>query len=103
MSNKNYAIIKDNVVINVIVFDDPTEELIALFKTENNANKILEVDNTVSIGSTYDGVRFVPKKPFPSWELNEENYQWYAPVAYPTDNKPYTWDESTLSWIEIAI
>lgn len=107
MSNKNYAVIKDNVVLTILVFDDPTEELITLFKTENNADDILEVDNFVSPGSTYDGVRFIPKKPFPSWELNEENYQWYAPLAYPNFNpenpKHYKWNEDILNWEEIQV
>jgi hypothetical protein len=27
---------------------------------------------------------FIPKKPFPSWILNETTCQWEAPVAKPT-------------------
>lgn len=40
-------------------------------------------------------------KPFVSWTLNA-NAQWEAPVAMPTDGKMYSWDESTLNWIESA-
>jgi hypothetical protein len=29
------------------------------------------------------------------------NVLWNAPVAMPTDNKMYTWDESTTSWKEM--
>ena len=106
MSNKNYAIIKDNLVINVIVFDNPTEELITLFKTETNADDILEVNSFVSVGSTYDGVKFLPPQPYPSWIFNEELGDWEAPVQYPTSSEApekyfrYVWDEATLSWIE---
>ena len=56
--------------------------------------------NFAGIGYTYDAQRdaFIPPKPFPSWVLNEESCLWDAPVAYPEDGKPYTWDEKTKSW-----
>jgi hypothetical protein len=58
--------------------------------------------NFAGIGYTYDAERdaFVPPQPFPSWELNEDTCLWAAPVAYPDDGKPYTWDEATLAWIK---
>jgi len=34
--------------------------------------------------------------------LDETTAQWEAPVAYPTDDKRYTWDEETTSWVEVA-
>lgn len=43
---------------------------------------------------------FIPPKPYASWVLNEETFSWNAPTAYPTDDKMYTWNEETLSWIE---
>jgi hypothetical protein len=58
--------------------------------------------NYAGIGYTYDSQRdaFIPPKPFASWTLNEETCQWDAPTPYPTDGKPYYWDEPTTSWIE---
>ena len=58
--------------------------------------------NHASKGMSYDESRdaFIPSKPFASWVLNEDTCQWEAPSAYPTDGKPYTWDESTTSWAE---
>lgn len=60
--------------------------------------------NYAGIGFTYraDLDAFVPVKPFPSWLLNEETAQWYAPVPYPDDGKMYHWDQPTLSWIEVT-
>jgi hypothetical protein len=60
--------------------------------------------NYAGIGYTYDEGRdaFVPPKPFASWVLNETTCQWKAPVDYPTDDKRYTWDEATTSWVEVA-
>jgi len=57
--------------------------------------------NYGGIGYTYDPTRdaFIPAQPFASWVLNEDTCQWEAPIPYPTDNKLYTWDEATTSWI----
>ena len=58
--------------------------------------------NYAGIGYTYDGQRnaFIPPKPYPSWVLVEDTCLWTTPVAMPTDNKMYEWDETTISWIE---
>ena len=60
--------------------------------------------NFAGIGYTYDSQRdaFIPPKPFASWLLNEETCLWDAPVAMPTDDKRYFWDEPTLAWVEVA-
>jgi hypothetical protein len=60
--------------------------------------------NYAGIGYSYDATRdaFVPPKPYASWSLNETSCIWEPPVAYPTDGKPYSWNESTTSWEEIA-
>jgi hypothetical protein len=57
--------------------------------------------NYAGIGYTYDAQRdaFIPPQPFPSWVLIEETCQWDAPVAMPTDNQRYYWDEATTSWV----
>lgn len=61
--------------------------------------------NYAGIGYTYDEVRdaFIPPKPFDSWVLNEDTCDWEAPAPYPTDNKPYKWDEETTSWVEVPV
>ena len=59
--------------------------------------------NYAGVGYTYDSQRdaFIPPKPYPSWTLVEETCNWTAPVAMPTDEKKYSWDEATTNWIEI--
>lgn len=59
--------------------------------------------NFAAIGHLYDSDRdaFISPKPYASWTLNEETCRWEAPVAKPTDDKRYVWDESTLSWNEV--
>ena len=60
--------------------------------------------NYAGAGYTYDGGRdaFIAPQPFPSWVLNESTCQWNAPVPCPEDGKKYNWDESSLSWVEVA-
>ena len=56
--------------------------------------------NHAGIGYTYDEDRdaFISPKPFNSWILNETTCIWNAPVAYPTDGKRYSWNETTKNW-----
>lgn len=60
--------------------------------------------NYAGIGYTYDEQRdaFISPKPYASWVLNESTCLWDAPVAMPTDDKRYLWDEATTSWVEQA-
>lgn len=60
--------------------------------------------NFAGVGFTYDEDRdaFIPPKPFESWILNENTCLWDSPVPYPEDGKNYSWDEDSLSWIEIV-
>ena len=59
--------------------------------------------NYAELGGTYDADKdaFIGIKPFNSWVLNETTCRWEAPITYPTDGKPYVWDEDTTSWKEI--
>ena len=56
--------------------------------------------NYAGIGFTYDEAldAFLPPKPYESWLLDEETYQWQAPVPYPTDGFTYTWNEAETDW-----
>jgi len=58
--------------------------------------------NYAGIGYTYDRTNdvFYAPQPFASWVLNNTTWTWEAPVAMPTDDKLYTWDEDTKTWVE---
>jgi len=60
--------------------------------------------NYAGVGYDYDAAKdaFIPPQPFPSWVLNSQTCLWNAPVAMPTDGKPYAWDEATTSWKELV-
>jgi hypothetical protein len=56
--------------------------------------------NYAAVGYTWDGTGFARPKPYPSWSLNSTSYLWEAPTPMPTENKHYSWNEATTSWIE---
>jgi hypothetical protein len=60
--------------------------------------------NYAGVGFTYNAGldAFVPPKPYASWVLNNDTAQWNAPTPMPTDDKKYSWDEATTSWVETA-
>ena len=61
--------------------------------------------NYAGIGYTYDNQRdaFIPPKPYPSWNLNENSCLWESPIPYPTDGNQYKWDETTQTWDELIM
>ena len=66
--------------------------------------------NYAGIGFTFSddpewsaqGGAFIPPQPFPSWVLNPATALWDAPVPMATEGGPWTWDEATLSWVEVT-
>ena len=99
MAEARYAFIKDETVVNVVIFDDPTNELLNHFKQEFELDAIVLATSTTDIGGTYDGAKFWLPKPYSSWVKGDE--KWQPPTPYPTDDKLYTWDEPSLTWLEI--
>jgi len=60
--------------------------------------------NYAGIGYRFDGVldAFIAPKAFPSWLFDEVTCRWVPPTDMPDDGKLYTWDEATISWIEVT-
>ena len=58
--------------------------------------------NYAGVGYVYDSGRdaFISPKPYASWLLDETTCLWTAPTPMPQDNKQYTWNESTIAWVE---
>jgi len=65
-----------------------------------NGDEARERKNYAGIGYGYDGVGFFPPKPYNSWLFNSTSYIWEPPVAYPSDDKLYDWNEEKLTWEE---
>ena len=113
----------DNTVIDVVALDDSLESTGVAFLNEHFSHNGTWVQTSINthggvhlkgksplrknyaiIGGVYDAERdaFYAPKPFPSWILDEDTCYWNAPVAMPEDDKKYRWNESTVSWEEIA-
>jgi hypothetical protein len=112
----HFAKVENGIVTQVIVIDqetlnsgnwgDPSSWVQTSYNTHGGQHpegRPLR-KNYAGIGYTYDTGRdaFIPPKPFASWVLNETTCLWDAPVAMPTDNKMYTWNEATTSWVEVT-
>lgn len=120
----HYAKVVDNTVTQVIVaeaefFDtfvdsSPGEWIQTSYNTRGNQHYgpdgnpdsgVALRGNYAGIGYTYDRTNdvFYAPQPFASWTLDNATWTWTAPTAYPTDGKPYRWDEPTTSWVEITV
>jgi hypothetical protein len=112
----HFAKIVDGKVVSVIVaepefFDtfvdsSPGQWLQTSYRThggQHPENRPLR-KNYAGVGYSYDAVKdaFIPPQPFASWTLDDATCLWNAPVAMPTDGKPYAWDEATISWKEVV-
>lgn len=110
----HFAKVEDGVVTQVIVADSQEwcETNLGGTWVQTSYNTLGGVNNRVGgealrknyagIGYHYDGVGFYAPQPFLSWVKNEDTYLWEAPSAYPIDGKLYSWDEPTLSWVEVV-
>ena len=108
----HYAQLDDqNIVIQVIVIDnqyDTTEEqgleycsqLLGGLKWIKTSYNGTIRKNFASRGYSYDRSRdaFIPPRPYPSWQLDEDTCSWQPPLTPPQDGKFYSWDEYTTSW-----
>ena len=86
------------------------------YNTYNNIhtnNGIPFRKNYAGIGFIYDEQldAFIPPKPYNSWVLNENTYNWESPIPYPItntqnkldeygnqENDSYFWNEENNSW-----
>ena len=94
-------------VVDTGLFGEPSSFVQTSYNTHGGVHTLGDTPlrkNYAGIGYTYDSIRdaFIPPKPYNSWVLNETTCLWDAPVAMPTDDKRYSWDEDTTSWIEVT-
>jgi hypothetical protein len=94
-------------VVDTGLFGEPSSFVQTSYNTYGGEHKLGGTPlrkNYAGIGYTYDSGRdaFIPPKPYNSWILNETTCLWDAPVAMPTDEKMYLWDEDSTSWIEVT-
>jgi hypothetical protein len=118
----NFALLKQNIVIAVIVIDNEVitnngievEQLGIDFIDSLNIKSIYDYDKIkqtsynsnfrnvyAGIGFTYDSINdvFITPKPYEDWIL--VNYKWEAPIPYPNDGKQYFWNNNKWNLINI--
>jgi hypothetical protein len=112
----HYAYINsNNEVVAVIVGKDETELIDGLdtetyyaLGTEYTVKRTSYNAATNGFRGTYAGIGcsynsdediFITPQPYPSW-IRSGSF-WNAPTPMPTDDKRYTWDEATTSWVEV--
>jgi hypothetical protein len=111
----HFAKVQDGIVTKVIVAepdffdtfvdDSPGEWIQTSYNTIGGTHTLGGTPlrkNYAGVGFTYDRDRdaFIPPQSFASWTLDEDTCLWNAPVAYPSGDGHYQWDEETTSWIE---
>tara|TARA_R110000787_G_scaffold258502_1_gene363710 strand:+ start:352 stop:729 length:378 start_codon:yes stop_codon:yes gene_type:complete len=113
----------DGIVVQVLVMDNDMEtnqgeaaciawlqEKVspdAWVKTSYNGNIRKQYAGS---GFTYDSDKdkFIAPQPFASWALDSDD-DWQAPLAMPSDDKRYIWDEdayqadNTVGWVEVEV
>jgi hypothetical protein len=113
----HFAKVTDGIVTQVIVAEpeffetfvdtSPGEWIQTSYNTYGGVHKLGGTPlrkNFAGIGYTYNAQEdcFVPPKPYASWTLDTNTCLWQPPVAMPTDDKMYRWNETAQAWDEIA-
>ena len=96
---KNFAVIEEGTVINIIVADSKED-------AEKYSKKqcIEIVDTFVDINYTFNEEEnvFIQPKPYPSYVLNANNV-WESPISKPNDeDHAYYWNEEERIWEEFV-
>jgi hypothetical protein len=95
----NFAVIENGIVLNTIVADSKT-----IAEEVTGATCVAYTTEPAETGGTYENNTFIKRKPYSSWVL--EDNEWVAPVAIPEfdqeNPKFYSWNEETISWVEVS-
>ena len=112
----HYAKVENNIVTQVLVaeaefFDtfvdsSPGEWIQTSYNTHGGVHTLGGTPlrkNYASAGFTYNRIldAFISPQPYTSWTLNETTCLWEPSVAYPDDDKQYTWNETDQQWDEV--
>jgi hypothetical protein len=94
---KNYAIIENDIVVNVVIGDDEWAA-----NQQSTLVELTDSDNALVGGKYIDGVFYKPK-PYPSWV--ESGSGWAPPVPKPENIEGFgwMWNEESLSWVSLPV
>jgi hypothetical protein len=107
MAEKDYVLLKDNVVVNTIILDDPTQETIDLFKNEYDADRVVlleECRGNVQVGAEFDnGTFFIDPQPSQYYIKDYDLGIWTEHIPRPDDQNPYIFNGETGVWDLVEI
>jgi|TARA_B110000908_G_C10143205_1_gene397778 hypothetical protein len=112
----HYAKIKDNIVVEVIVAEKDFVDTLdgtwvqTSYNTRGNLHYgpdgtpdggVALRGNYALIGYVYDNTldAFIAPQPYPAFNLDPDTLVWQPPHLPPQDERMYSWDEDSLSWI----
>ena len=100
-------IVAEQDFIDNLVDDSPGEYIQTSYNTYGGEHRLGGTalrKNYAQVGGNYDYANdaFYNHQPYTSWTLNNTSYIWECPVAYPDDDKQYTWNETTKAWDEVT-
>ena len=102
------VVVAEQDFINTGALGDPSRWIQTSYNTQGGVHKLGGTPlrgNYAGIGYTYDRTHdvFYPPQPFPSWTISAPTWTWTAPTPMPTTGGPYTWNESTKSWVATTV
>jgi hypothetical protein len=92
---QRYAIIQNNIVVNVIEYEQEPSNPPEGFDETHIA---IQSDNANPNDTYLNGI-FTAQQPYPSWIL--VNNIWNPPIPMPTNNGLYTWNELIKNWVNV--
>lgn len=82
----------------------PWNEGLICKKTNFNTENLKE---RAGIGYIYDSSfdAFISPRPFPSWKLNYETFEWQAPIPMPNKIEGFYWQWSEINqeWVQVEL
>lgn len=95
----NYAKINSENIVDFVIVSNESylKELSGAFV------EVTEETGWAGPGSIYSAThnKFLGAKPWESWTLNEETFEWEAPSPKPLTGK-HVWSEADQEWVEVV-
>jgi len=92
-----YIFVKDNKVVNIVEFDEPSAATIDLFRMSAGVDSVLAFDGYVTVGDGFDGTNRIPTSPFNGWVLSEDGSYYLPPTNKPSDD--HVWSNEDEDWV----
>jgi hypothetical protein len=102
-NNKKFAILKNDLVVNVILLETEDESILSTIIEQENATSYLDVTENIYVGvGSYlvnNEITAVKPQSTPSAVWDSELKAWVPPIPSPGIN--WEWDEELQEWHEI--